>query len=90
MVTGGDGRRRRSTAAARRWRTVEAEGIGDFRRRRIDSTRVDDEDCGGAYGLIRAPIAARSAVTASSQREEHDDGLSCTRLSTVKKLLRNY
>ncbi|KAF3497484.1 hypothetical protein DY000_02053191 [Brassica cretica] len=29
-----DGRRRQNTAAARRWRTAEADGIGNFRRAR--------------------------------------------------------
>ncbi|KAF3501566.1 hypothetical protein F2Q69_00041691 [Brassica cretica] len=62
------------------------ESGGDDFWRRVYITRSDGETCGGACGLIQAPIAARSAATASSRREEHDDGLGCTRFVTVKKL----
>ncbi|KAF2538521.1 hypothetical protein F2Q68_00020172 [Brassica cretica] len=62
------------------------ESGGDDFWRRVDVTRSDGETCRGACGLIRAPIAAQSAATASSRREEHDDGLGCTRFATVKKL----
>ncbi|KAF3584634.1 hypothetical protein F2Q69_00028765 [Brassica cretica] len=45
---------------------------------------------GGAYGFVRAPIVTRLVSTASSRRVEHDDGLGCTRLATVKKLWSIY
>ncbi|KAF3500128.1 hypothetical protein F2Q69_00043326 [Brassica cretica] len=62
---------------------TSGEGGGDdFRRRRVNDTREVDETCGGAYGFVRTPIEARSAATASSRREEHDDGLGCTRFTT--------
>ncbi|KAF2580689.1 hypothetical protein F2Q68_00001456 [Brassica cretica] len=55
---------------------------GAYRRRRRVPHARRGKTSGGACGLIRVPIAARSAATASSRREEHDDGLGCTRFAT--------
>ena len=100
-VTGGDGgaaaaayrkvgRRRRRSCGGGRWSgggaavaTISGGGACVSRAR-------EGRFSGGAYGFVRAPFEACLVSTASSRREEHDDGLGCTRFATVKKLWSIY
>ncbi|KAF3510748.1 hypothetical protein F2Q69_00006920 [Brassica cretica] len=69
---------RRRRTAAKAAETISGGGAWPSRA-------CEGETLNAACGFIRTPIAAWSVATASSRREEYDDGFACARFSTVEK-----